>query len=1152
MQIHFRLHKPSSCRRCRTGFVLILLLLGWPGRVRATQPVVAIHDSELTRALATLTATNTSTPTGPGTTGYQWWPTNWPYFLMPDALKEMLRSDGTAFTVVGDSNITAGALLDSNGLPNYPIVFSLASEAISNSEIAPLTNYVAAGGYSFIGSSAFTRNPDGSSRDDFALAAQMGIHTLTPGLTNWLANNTFTAVSSHPLISHIPQGTLNWQMPWSADEISWPEANHVAGPPSGLPHLMWQIRPYGATVLAAGDELPYLLIMPYGRGYFIYDAAMQPLLGHGGWAPGMYSYGIIRNAIQLAFQSLNAPVVKLSPWPYQYDAAVMFRHDMEATPSLIESIEVSAQYESAHGVRGDYFFCTGELRQDMSNAAATVTSLQAAVSNYGATISSHNGGLTNPNTYLPPLTTNSYDYWHWGPDEVLDSNPPGYTNGQAYALISISNSFSDIHGWGLDNSNGIRLWVAPYFNATRERSLQIEQQLGVQITGDDKLGPFPHFTLSSQTPDLRYSFVTLPVSDWFLGNEVAQAMEDGYASNNVNAMVDFYYSLGGLINLYSHSSSDGSGPAGNVASDYVYYSLSKPHIWAVNSIGLYQWWTNRAKAQVAPSFSTNGNQLQASLTVSGAADPNTAVEFYLPSSLFYGLQVSTNGVVAGTNNWRVTGQTVKVLVGASVTNVQIQYSLPPVARNDVYTMNQGDELIVAKPGVLANDTPGTGGTNLKASQQSLPAHGALTLQANGSFNYTPDVTYSGVDSFQYQADDAVTNSGPVTAAIEIVPPGNLFYDDFERQAGSDSILPWVPQLGGWSITNEMLVSTSSINGYGYAFYSNLTWTDYNLQAGIQFSSANAYGGGLGARLDPDVRRALRGVGLSGEFVCGFRGPQARQVRGLVNLERHAHARGGPAGRRHELAHPDTFSPGNEHRGVLRRRAENQCNGRYFRQSAALHQRRRLRRHVHLSRNLHPVPVQCVGHAHRNAPDHGLALEPHQHHRHHRRVDGRRARHQSRLSMVQGLHPHLRRDQCDLDAKQCVQWRRGGVQRGGEQRARECHKRGRRAHSPAGNRDRIRDRQQRHRRHNLGLRRRPKLSTPDRDQPLDSQLDQCQRRHPGRRHQYHGHQCRVLPAAVLPRPRRVAMTFRPLWLRLVRARLSSQSQGDWAVGCNGAI
>ena len=77
---------------------------------QGTQPLVAIHDSELTRALESMPATN-ATPRGAGTTSNEWWTTDWHYFVMPESVKEALRSDGTAFTVVGDSNITAGLVL---------------------------------------------------------------------------------------------------------------------------------------------------------------------------------------------------------------------------------------------------------------------------------------------------------------------------------------------------------------------------------------------------------------------------------------------------------------------------------------------------------------------------------------------------------------------------------------------------------------------------------------------------------------------------------------------------------------------------------------------------------------------------------------------------------------------------------------------------------------------------------------------------------------------------------------------------------------------------------------------------------------------------------------------------------------------------------
>ena len=173
---------------------------------------------------------------------------------------------------------------------------------------------------------------------------------------------------------------------------------------------------------------------------------MQPVIGHGGFAPSTYSYTIFKNAIQWAFEFAKRPIAKLSPWPYPYNAAINFRHDMEAIPGKINAIEGSAQYEAANGVRGDYYFCTGALRNDYgsSEKTAEIASLQRAVANDGAMVSSHNGGLTNiypfnppldnvdliypslSNWYTdlspfyddaPPLTLNDYEYWHWGPDE---------------------------------------------------------------------------------------------------------------------------------------------------------------------------------------------------------------------------------------------------------------------------------------------------------------------------------------------------------------------------------------------------------------------------------------------------------------------------------------------------------------------------------------------------------------------------------------------------------------------------------------------------------------------------------------------------------------------------------------------------------------
>ena len=858
------------------------------------QPVVAIQDSELTRALETMPASG-ATPTGAGYTGNQWYISQWHYFVLPDSVKEALRSDGTAYTVVGDSNILSGVLTNADGSPKYPILVSFGSEAIQDGEIAALTNYVAAGGFLLVGGSAFTRNTNGTSRGDFAMAGAMGVHMVNPAVTNWYFDDTFSVSATHRLTTNIPAGTLEWQMPESSEEISWPVDVHLTGEtpnaaPPGLPHMIWKVQATNASVIAEGDNgLPYLMVRHYGKGWFIYDAALQPLIGHGGWAPGMYAYTIFRNAIQWAFQSASLPIVKNSPWPYPYDAAVMFRHDMEAIPSEIISINGSALFEYTNGASGDYYFCTGTLRLDMpTDSNAVIAALQSAITNYGATVGPHNGGLTNVNPIyaqsqspffsqglvlvepnltqllsngwltafepysnptLAPLSPNGYDYdyWHWSPDEILDVTnlPPGYANGAAYAFTSISNSFNDIAAWGLSNA-GPRQWVAPYFNATREGSYQLEQQLGIQVTGDDKLTPFPHWIFSTQTPDKYYSILSNPASDWFVNGQVAQSMENGHTLASVEAMIDAYYNLGGLINLYCHSSSDGNGPDGTLASSYVTYSLGKPRIWSANAAKIYNWWLQRSNAQVTASFSTNGNQSVTTISVSGNSNTNAAVELLAPSDAYVALQISTNGILAGANVYRTNGQTIKLLVGTSVTNVIVSYILPPAVKNNFYQTPQGNPLVVAAPGVLTNSPAGA-----TAALVSAPANGTLVLNTDGSFTYTPTNNFAGLDSFTYEAVSGSVTSAVDTAAITVTTTGELFYDNFARLTNSGSIYPWVNELGYWSATNNLLTGgSSSFNNYGFAYYAGTTWSNYSVQAQVQFSSTNAWGGAIGGRLNP--------------------------------------------------------------------------------------------------------------------------------------------------------------------------------------------------------------------------------------------------------------------------------------------------------------
>ena len=139
-----------------------------------------------------------------------------------------------------------------------------------------MTNYVAVSGTSLVGSSAFTRNTDGTTRGDFALATQMSVHMANPSLQNWANILTFSKPFDHCLTSYVPGGVLTWDMPTAADELSeGTSPNHVL--PAG--QLVWPVQPSDALVIGQGDSTPYLLVKQYGKGNFIYHAAMQPFGG---------------------------------------------------------------------------------------------------------------------------------------------------------------------------------------------------------------------------------------------------------------------------------------------------------------------------------------------------------------------------------------------------------------------------------------------------------------------------------------------------------------------------------------------------------------------------------------------------------------------------------------------------------------------------------------------------------------------------------------------------------------------------------------------------------------------------------------------------------------------------------------------------------
>jgi transposase-like protein len=132
---------------------------------------------------------------------------------------------------------------------------------------------------------------------------------------------------------------------------------------------------------------------------------------------------------------------------------------------------------------------------------------------------------------------------------------------------------------------------------------------------------------------------------------------------------------------------------------------------------------------------------------------------------------------------------------------------------------------------------------------SGPTNGNLTLNSNGGFSYTPTSNFSGVASFTYLAKDSVSNSTPATVTIDVLPAGNLFYDNFTRATNADPLAPWVVGLGKWSIGGGVLQGTASgENDYSEAYIGG-NWTDYSVQGRVRLP-AGSWAGGLSGRLNP--------------------------------------------------------------------------------------------------------------------------------------------------------------------------------------------------------------------------------------------------------------------------------------------------------------
>ena len=89
----------------------------------------------------------------------------------------------------------------------------------------------------------------------------------------------------------------------------------------------------------------------------------------------------------------------------------------------------------------------------------------------------------------------------------------------------------------------------------------------------------------------------------------------------------------------------------------------------------------------------------------------------------------------------------------------------PTAVSDAVNTAEDTPVAVA---VLANDIDADGHP-LTVTSVGQPAHGAATVNANGTITYTPAADYNGADSFSYTISDGNGGSASATVSVNVAP-----------------------------------------------------------------------------------------------------------------------------------------------------------------------------------------------------------------------------------------------------------------------------------------------------------------------------------------------------------------------------------------------
>src|SRR5215217_3887091 len=163
--------------------------------------------------------------------------------------------------------------------------------------------------------------------------------------------------------------------------------------------------------------------------------------------------------------------------------------------------------------------------------------------------------------------------------------------------------------------------------------------------------------------------------------------------------------------------------------------------------------------------SVAGNEVVWNLgTLAPDASGSRTLQVQIPAGAAFGTTYTDTGRILSAEN------DANISDNLSSFTTTVSFNRNSNAVNDSYNVDEDQTLTVSDGpnDVLANDSdPDNDPLNVTGNTQ--PAHGSVTVNANGSFTYTPSANYNGPDSLNYTVSDGKGGTATGTVNITVAP-----------------------------------------------------------------------------------------------------------------------------------------------------------------------------------------------------------------------------------------------------------------------------------------------------------------------------------------------------------------------------------------------